>query len=168
MNQTQRIEAFELSADIFSYPDENWFEKLKILSGIWDIDIPNTSLDDICSFYIEHFDINSSLYKTTPLASYWIDGKAFGVSTNSIETFYNLCGYFLKGNKSSCHISNMLNFCAILLKDNKQEEFAKFTLWLKWLKNYRKSLENLQIKAFSQTLTLCEHLLNQNITYHKG
>ncbi len=159
MKLIQKIEAFELSSDIFLYPDENWFKKLKILSSVWALSIPDISLEEICSYYIEHFDINSTFYKTTPLASYWLNGKYFGNSSKAIENFYKLCGYSLSEFQSPCHISNMLGFCAILLRDEKYEEYKKFTLWLNWLKKYRLSLEKLDIKVFSQVIKLCEDII---------
>lgn len=156
----EKVDFFDLSADVFLYPDEFWFKKLEFLSKMAEISIPNLSLKELQAFHIDTFEINSKAYKTTPIASFWIDGKIMGKTAQEIEGFYRACGFELNFQGSYDHLSNMLAFCAILLENDEIEKLKKFSLWLNWLDKFEQSLQKLEVKAYSQIVQVCLKLLS--------
>lgn len=155
INNAQKVDLFDLSADIFLYPDEFWFKKLEALSKFAEISKPNLSLEEIQAFYIDVFELNSKIYKTTPIASFWCDGKIMAQTSREIENFYKICGYELDNKGSKDHLSNMLAFCAILLENDEIEKFKQFSRWFNWLNKFELSLQKLEVKAYSQVVQIC-------------
>lgn len=159
MDIAKKVDFFDLSADIFLYPDEFWFKKLKFLGKMAEISIPNLSLKELQAFYIDVFELNSKAYKTTPIASFWRDGKIMGQTSQEIDDFYKICGFKLEFKGSRDHLSNMLAFCAILLENEEFAKFKQFSLWFDWLEDFEKSLAKLDVKAYSQVARVCLKLL---------
>lgn len=159
----KNVDILDLSADIFLYPDKFWFEKIDILSTFASIQTPCISLDELCSFHINAFELHSKKGKTTPFASYWINGLVMGKISEQIEQFYASCGYTYESFGPPDHISNMLSFCAILSQERRYKELKEFTKWLQWLSEYEKSLKTIHIKTYSQVLNLVQITLNKEL-----
>lgn len=156
----QTIDTFDLVADLFWYPDKYWFEKLKILKELSpELEVPKLSLTQIQSFYITYFDLHSSKFATTPIASVWLDGKMMGKSSQDIEDFYMSCGYRFQREGVPDHLSNLLAFYAILNEEGRVEDAKEFKKWFAWLGDFQKSLNTLSEPIFSQLIVICKKLI---------
>ncbi|NLK67229.1 MAG: molecular chaperone TorD family protein [Campylobacteraceae bacterium] len=161
----KRVDIFDLSADIFLYPDENWFKKLELLNGLVGnkITIPSQTLDEAREIYINYFEHNSSKFGIVPVASYWIDGRMMSNTSVEVKNFYESCGFENQDFGPPDYISKMLSFCAILLENGKTSEFAKFKEWLYWLDDFSKALEkSVPIKCFAEISQICYLLIREN------
>lgn len=155
-----KIETLDLLADLFWFPDEDWFYKLERLKEFKpELKIPDISLQDLESFYIYYFDLNSSKFNTSLLASVWLDGKMMGESTVEIEQFYKDCGYIYDREGPADHLSNLLVFYAILLEDKKYEEAKEFRKYFSWLNEFDQALQVLKEPVFGQLIKICKELI---------
>lgn len=167
LSAREKIEIFDLSADIFQYPDENWLKKLELIKsmveGKFALTIPTQNLDEIRQIYINYFDLNSKKLNIVPVASFWMDSRLMTTLSREIEKFYNMCGFEDNSFGVPDHISKMLSFCAILLEENKTSEFVKFREWLSWLDKFSASLkEVMPVACFAEISQICYLLLREN------
>lgn len=143
------IGLLDLAADLFAHPNEQWPLKYKMLLN----EELSISQDRLESIYIEYFSLNSKLYHTTPLASFWLDGKAMGKSSEAIASFYEKCGFAFSGFGMCDHLSTLLAFCALLEEENKKNEFKEFKKYLSWLLLFSEKLELYEdLKPFYRVL----------------
>ena len=155
-NRQNLINALDLCADLFAFPQSDWCEKYlelgKFANGEFaesfdkfsnfrfkNLKMPN--LEEITSNYISYFDLNSAKFGTSLLGGIWLDKKMFGATYDEICKFYESCGYEIK--KDCDHISNLIAFCAILAENGEFDKFSRFCKFLSWFELLRKNLVNL-------------------------
>lgn len=155
------IDIFDFAADIFAYPDENWIQKVKFIYGKSNLTLnDDINLEKIRADYINYFDINSTKFKTTLIASYWIDGAMMGASSDKISKFYKECGFCFDAFGTSDHLSNMLAFCAILIQNDMLDELRTFKKYLTWCDDLLKSISKYdKLIMFQNTLKMSINVL---------
>jgi TorA maturation chaperone TorD len=139
-----------LCADLLDYPDKQYKQKLQQLQsllGEHHCELSMHSDERIESEYLRLFSIEATANRTVPVASWWLDGSAHGVTMRRIEAFYKECGYEIDPTlyKVPDHLVMMLRFLSILLEDNFYEEAKAFSRFLTWLNDFEKSLESTSV-----------------------
>jgi len=162
------IAILDLCSEIFNYPTIESIHKVKELGRLVDNEeLKNFSLSlkAVEIEYIKLFSLNSTLNKTVPNASWWIDGKIMGKSFVEINNIYNRNGCFVDMkniNLPQDHISLMISFVAILLEEEKFEEALLFcNKYFKWLNEFELSLNESSDISF---YPLCIGILKQQLT----
>jgi TorA maturation chaperone TorD len=141
--------ALNLCADVFSYPKVNCINSINQLGKFTNNNILEEFFiekEDLESIYIQLFSVGSKSLQTVPFASYWINGKMMGRSYESIESFYQECGYKLDKEEIKLpidHISVLLSFVCLLLEDGYVKEANVFVKnYLSWVIKFKESLKN--------------------------
>ena len=166
LSLNDKISALYLCADILDYPDDNYYENIKLLENLINhkFTLQEVLLEDVCSEYIRIFSIDATKSKCVPYASWWIDGKMSGKTLLKIVDFYKSCGYEFDADslkKPADNISSMISFAAILAEDKKHKELKDFTKYLNWLDDFAKSLEKTSdAKTYKNVVEITIKILN--------
>ncbi len=159
-----RISLLYLSSDILEYPTKSYTKTVEEFYSLIDSAYSQFESSFIESEYIRLFSMKSSSLKTVPFASWWLDGKMCGQTLSKVEKFYETCGFdidrdFVK--KPLDHISIMITFIAILLKEKRFEEIKKFAKFLTWLNDFANSLDSTtQIEYFKDAVNVTNNIIN--------
>lgn len=168
LNTDQMASALGLCADVFTYPNQEYFNKVKQLGILTQnsilIDCSLLSQNDVETEYIKSFSLAATSYKTVPLASWWLDGKMMGKHYIDIERFYQSCGFVIDSQTVALphdHISLMLSFLSILLEDHRVAEAQEFAEnYMNWLGSFYKELQvSSPIALFSETARVAQNLI---------
>ncbi|MDX1809303.1 MAG: molecular chaperone TorD family protein [Sulfurospirillaceae bacterium] len=141
--EEEKISALFLCADIFDYPTNKALDDFNSMISR-DLGCEFRDYDEIEAEYIRIFNIQSSILKCIPYASWWIDGKMSGATLSKIDDFYRSCGYQFDAQnmkKPADHIGFMMRFVAILAEEKRYTELNEFLEFLGWLGGFVDSLK---------------------------